>query len=135
MGRCNLRLIKWFLDFWKTFLGFSDILEGIRNNIQELGIHRTELGRACIHQTQNLRKWIYVTWNMNKSLCERFLGEMRPWNTSNSHKQPSPKIWFETKHFEILSFLGPGLSIPPITSWAWNGSRYKISWILEIFHV
>jgi hypothetical protein len=30
------------------FIGFPDILEEIRNKIHELGIHQTELGRACI---------------------------------------------------------------------------------------
>ena len=56
-----MRLIQWFLDWWNHFLGFPDILEEIRNKIQELGIHRTELGRACIRQTQDLRKSIYFT--------------------------------------------------------------------------
>ena len=44
---------------------------------------------------------------MDKSLCERFLDEMRPWSTFTSHIQPSPEIWFETKNFVILGFFGP----------------------------
>ena len=51
---------------------------------------------------------------MSKSLCERFLGEMRPWSTFTSHIQPSPKIWFGTEHFEILSFSGLELLLSPL---------------------
>ena len=46
-------------DRWKNIVCFLGILEEIRNKIQELGIHQTELGRACIRQTQDLRKSIY----------------------------------------------------------------------------
>ena len=61
MRRCKMRLIQWFPDWWKHFLGFPDILEDIMNKVQVLEIHQTELGRACIRQTQNLRKSIYFT--------------------------------------------------------------------------
>ena len=124
-----------FLEFWMHFIGFPNILGDVGNKIPQLGSHRTEFGRACICSAQNLRKWIYLTWNMNKSLCERFLGEIRPWITFNSHKKPSPKIWFETEHFEILSFSSLGLRVPPLTSWDWNGSRAQISLIGGILQV
>ena len=81
------------------------------------------------------KKWIYLTSNMNKSLCERFLGEIMPWSTFNIHKKPSPKICFETKNFEILSLSGPRLRVSPITSWAWNGYRAQILWILGFLQV
>ena len=51
---------------------------------------------------------------MNKSCFGKFVYEMRPWSTLNIHIQPSPEIWFETKHFENLSF------------WA-HGSRFQLS--------
>ena len=72
---------------------------------------------------------------MNKSLCEGFLDEMKPCSTLFSHIQPSPEIWFETEYVENLGFLGPGLKVPPVTSWALNGSREKFSYILEIWKV
>ena len=53
---------------------------------------------------------------MNKLLCEGFLNEIIPGSTLNSHILPSPKIWLEMEHFEILSFSGPGLRVPPVTS-------------------
>ena len=53
---------------------------------------------------------------MNKSLCERFIDEMRPWSTITSDIQPSPKIWFEMEHFQNLGFSDPGLKVPPVTS-------------------
>ena len=110
-GRCKMRLKKWFLELWILFWGFLDILGEVGNKIPELGSNLTEFGRACICTAQNLRKWIYLTWNMNKSPYERF-------------------------HCEVpLSFLGPGLRVPHISSWNWNRSRAKISWILEIFNV
>ena len=56
-----MRPMPWFLDLWNNFLGYLGILEKIRNNIQELGIHRTKLARACIRQTQDLMKNIYFT--------------------------------------------------------------------------
>ena len=64
-----------------------------------------------------------------------FLDAMIPWSTFTSHNQPPPEIWFETEHFEILSFLGPGLKFPSITSWAWNGSREQLSRIFENFKI
>ena len=73
MGRCKMRLRKWFLIFWIIFLGFPDILGGVRNKIPEFGSHLTQLGRACVDQTQNLRKNMKSTWVMNKSLCGCFL--------------------------------------------------------------
>ena len=45
---------------------------------------------------------------MNKSVCEMFLDGMMPWSTFIGHTQPSPEIWFEMEHFEILSFRGLG---------------------------
>ena len=96
MGRCINETEKWFLDSWVNFLGFPDILEDIRNNIHEFGIHRIELGRACIRRTQNSRKSMYITWVMNKSVSEGSLDEMRLWITFTDHIQPSPEIWFET---------------------------------------
>ena len=72
---------------------------------------------------------------MNKSLCYSFIDEIIPWITFTNHIQPSPEIWFETEHFEILSFSGPGLKVPSVTSWAWNDSRAQFSRILEIFQV
>ena len=134
-GDAKMRLINWFLELRILFWGFLDILGEIRNKIQELGIHRLELGRACICSAQNLRKWIYLTWNMKTSLGERFLCEMRPSSTFTSHKQPSPEIWFEPEHFEILSLSDPRLRVLPVISWAWNGSRAQISWVLGIFQV
>jgi hypothetical protein len=47
----------------------------------------------------------------------------------------SPEIWFETEHFENLGFSGPGLRVPLVTSLEINGSREKLSWILEIWKV
>ena len=116
-GRCINETEKWFLDWWVHFLGCPDILEEIRNKIHELGIHQTELGRAFIHQTQNSRKSMYITWVMNKSVCEGSLDEIRLWSTFNGHIQPSPKIWFETEHFEILSFRALGLVSNLFISW------------------
>ena len=55
------------------------------------------------------------------SICGDDFDEMNPWNTHTRHIQPSPKIWFETKHFEILSFRAPGLV-----------SREKILWNFTI---
>lgn len=60
---------------------------------------------------------------------------MRQWSTLTSNIQPSLKIWFEMEHFENLGFSGPGLRVPPVTSWAWNGSIEKLSSILEIWKV
>ena len=130
-----MRLIQWFLYWWKHFLGFPYILGEITNKIQELGIHQTELGRSCICQTQNLRKSIYFTWVMNKSVCESFLDEIMSCSTLMGHIQPSLEIWFETKHFEILSFRALGLDFRLFTSWAWNDSRTQFPWIFEICKV
>ena len=41
---------------------------------------------------------------MNNSVRVRFLGDMRPYNNFTSHILPPPEIWFETEHFEFLSF-------------------------------
>lgn len=54
---------------------------------------------------------------MNKLVYEGYLDEMRLWITLNDHIQPSPEIWFETKHFEILSFRALGLVSGLFTSW------------------
>ena len=53
---------------------------------------------------------------MNKTIFKRFIGEMRPWCTFNSHKKPSLEIWFEMEHFEILRFSGPssGFLLSPL---------------------
>ena len=130
-----MRLKKWFIWLWMTFIGFPDILGGNRVKLLEFGGHHSKFGRACIVQTQGSRKSILFTWIMNKLVYKRFLDEMMQFGTFNSHRQPSPEIWFETEHFENLGFLGLGLRVPPITSWAWNGSREKLSWILGIFKV
>jgi hypothetical protein len=53
---------------------------------------------------------------MNKSIFWVYLDEIIPFKTHNRHIKPSPKIWFETEHFEILGFLGPGLMVPLATS-------------------
>ena len=39
-----------------------------------------------------------------------------PWSTFTSNNQTSPEIWFETKHFEILSFraLGSNFRLSPL---------------------
>ena len=135
MRRCKMRLIQWFHDWWKNFLGFPDILGGNRNKLPEFGGHQTEFGGACIVQTQDLRKSIFFIWIMNKSIYKMFLEEIGPWSTFTSHNQPSPEIWFKIEHFEILSFSGLRLKVLSITSWDWNGSRSKLSWILENFQV
>jgi hypothetical protein len=135
MGRWKMRLRIWFLGFWIPFLGFPNTLGGFRNKIPEFGIHLTGLGRVCIDQTQNLRKIMKSTWLMNKSICGVFLDKIRPYNIHTSHIKPSPKIWFEMEDFKNLGFSSPRLRVPPVTSWAWNGSREKFSWILEICKV
>jgi hypothetical protein len=53
---------------------------------------------------------------MNKSVGEMFLDGMMPWSTFTGHTQPSPKILFETEHFEILSFRAPGSDFGLFTS-------------------
>ena len=108
MRRCKMRLIQWFLWFWMNFVGLPDILGGNRVKLPEFGGHRTEFGGAYIVRTRDSRKIIFFTWIMNKSFCKIFLGEIRPWSTFTSHNQPSPEIWFEKEHFEILSFSGSG---------------------------
>ena len=133
MRRCKMRLIWWFPDWWKNFLGFLDILEETRIRFLEFGDHRTKFEGPCMVQTQDLRKSMFFTWIINKSVFKRFLGEIRPWRTFTSHNQPSLEIWFETEHFEILSFSDPELKFLSITYWAWNGSRQKLSWIFSIF--
>ena len=72
---------------------------------------------------------------MNKYVSERNLDEFIPWSTFTSDNQPSPEIWFETEHFEILSFQAPGLDFGMFTSWAWNISREQFSWIFSIWKV
>ena len=118
MGWCINETEKWFINWWVHFICFRDRLEEIINKIHELGIHQTKLGRACIRQTQNLRKIMYITWVMNKYVSKGYLDEMSLWSTFTSHIQPSPKIWFETEKFEILSFRAPGLVSGLFTSWA-----------------
>ena len=130
MRRCKLRLIWWFLDWWKHFLGFLDILEDTRIKLPEFGDHQTEFGGAYMVRTQDLRKSMFFTWIMSKSVCEVFLDGMIPWHIFTSHIQPSPEIWFEREHFENLGFSGPWLKDPPVTSWDWNGCREKNLWIL-----
>ena len=56
MRRCKMRLKKWFLDWWKHFLGFPDIVGEIRIKLPKFGDHRTEFGGACMFRTQDLRK-------------------------------------------------------------------------------
>ena len=91
MRRYKMRLIQCFLDWWKNFLCFPDILGETRIKPPEFGDHQTEFGGACIVQTQDSRKNMFFDWIMNKSICE-----IRPWSTFISHNQPSPEIWFET---------------------------------------
>ena len=116
-GRCINETEKLFPDWWVHFLGFPDVLEEIRNKVHELGIHQTKLGRACIRQTRNSRKNMYITWVMKKIVSEGSLDEMRLCSTFIGHIQPSPKIWFETEPFEILSFRAPGWVSGLFTSW------------------
>ena len=132
MGRCKMRLRILFLVLWMLFLAFPHTLGGVRNKILEFGSQWTKFGRACIDQTQNLRKSMKSTCVMNKSLFWVFINEIIPYNTHNIHIKPSPKIWFETEHFQNLGFSNPGLRVPPVTSWARNGFTEKFSWILEI---
>ena len=47
----------------------------------------------------------------------------------NIYTKPSPKIWFKAEHFENLSFSGPGLRVPTVTSGQRIGPREKLSWI------
>ena len=61
MRRCNMRLIKWFLDWWKHFLGFPDILGETRIKLSEFGDHWTEFGEACMVWTQDLRNNMFFT--------------------------------------------------------------------------
>ena len=68
---------------------------------------------------------------MNNSVCVKFLGDMRPYNNFNSHIWPSPEIWFETGHFEFLSFWASGSVSGMFTNWDWNNSRGKIKWNLK----
>ena len=127
-GRCKLRLRWLFLDWWKYFLGFPVILGETRIRILEFGGHLTEFGRAWKARTQNWRKSMFSTWIMNKSVCVSFLGDMRLYNNFTSHIWPSPEIWFETGHFEFLSFRAPGSVSGMFTNWDWNHSRGKIKW-------
>ena len=122
-----MRLIQWFLDWWNHFLCFPDILRETRIKLPEFGDHQTEFGGACIVRTQDSRKSILFTWTMNKSVYKSFLDELIPFIILNGHKKPSPKIWFETEHFEILSFRNPGSDFCLFTSWAWNDLREKLS--------
>jgi hypothetical protein len=57
------------------------------------------------------------------------------YHVHTSHKQHSPKVWFETDHFQILSFSGSGLRVPTLTSGPRIDPREKFSWILEIWKV
>ena len=56
-----MRLIKWFLDCWKNFLGFPNILGETRIKLPEFGDHKTEFGGACLVRTQDLRKSMFFT--------------------------------------------------------------------------
>ena len=126
-----MRLKKWLLDWWKNFLGFPVILEETRIKIPEFGDHLTEFGRAWKAQTQDCRKNMFFTWIMNNSVFGRFLDVMRPYNSFNSHISPSPEIWFETEHFEFLSFRGLGSVSGLFTNWDWNHSRGQTQWNLK----
>jgi len=68
---------------------------------------------------------------MNNSVFGRFLDDMRPYNIFNSHIWPSPEIWFETEHFEFLSFRASGSVSGLFTNWDWNHSRGKTKWNLK----
>ena len=130
-----MRWIWLFLDCWKYFLGFPNILEESRIKILEFGDHQTEFGGACMVWTQDLRKSMFFTWIMNKWVYKNFLDGIMPWSTFTGHTKPSLEIWFKTEHFEILSFQAPGSDFGLFTSWAWNDSRDKFPWILEIWKV
>ena len=52
---------KWFLDWWKHFLGYLDILGETRIKYPEFGDHQTEFGGACIVLTQDSRKSMFFT--------------------------------------------------------------------------
>ena len=130
---CKMRLMWLFLDWLKYFLGFPVILEETRIKIPEFGDHLTEFGRAWKARTQDWRKSMFFTWIMNNSVFGNFIDGMRPCSTFTSHIWPSPKIWFETEHFEFLSFRAPGLVSGLFTNWDWNHSRGKIQWNLKIF--
>ena len=89
---------------FNDFYSFPNILGRNRVKIPEFGGHRIEFGGACIVWTQDSRRNIFFTWIMNKSVYKRFIDEIRPLSILTGHKKPSLEIWFETDHFEILSF-------------------------------
>ena len=60
---------------------------------------------------------------------------MRVFITFTTHIQRSPEIWFETEHFEILSFRASGSVSGLFTYWAWNQSREQIKWNFKIWKV
>ena len=67
---------------------------------------------------------------MNNSVCWRFLDVLRPYNSFTSHIWPSLEIWFETEHFEFLSFRAPGSVSDLFTKWDENHSRGQTKWNL-----
>ena len=85
----------------------------------------TEFGRAWKARTQNWRKSMFSTWIMNNSVFGRFLDGIRPYDNFTSNIWLSPKISFETEHFEFLSFRAPCSVSGLFTNWDWNHSRVK----------
>ena len=60
-------------------------------------------------------KGLKSTCIINTLLFGMILEKIIPYHVHTSHKKHSPKVWFETEHFEILSFLGMGLKVPAAT--------------------
>ena len=54
-----MRLIQWFIDCSKNFLGLPNILGDIRVKLPEFGDHQTEFGGACIVRIQDSRKSMF----------------------------------------------------------------------------
>ena len=60
-----------------------------------------------------------------------FIYEMSQFNTNNRHIKPSPKIWFETEHFENLGFfraLGLGFRPSPLEHEMDLDKNYHVFW-------
>jgi hypothetical protein len=67
---------------------------------------------------------------MNNYICGVFSDKISPYNIHNSHKKHSLKVFFETDHFEDLSFSGPGLRVPSVTFRSRTDPREKLSCII-----
>ena len=102
--------------------------------------HRDELTGRCKMKLKKWFLWFLMTFicfpdilGRNRVKLPEFGGHRTEFG--GGHKKPSSEIWFETEHFEILSFRAPGSDFRLFTSWAWNDPREKFSWILVIFQV